>query len=52
MVMIPDLIDLDENLDAPIPDRFADLAESCAARGMTNPWCARSCARWAARGSI
>ena len=28
MVMIPELVDLDENLDDPIPDRFADLAES------------------------
>ena len=28
MVMIPELIDLEENLDEPIPDRFADLAES------------------------
>lgn len=26
MVMIPDLVDLDENLDAPIPERFAGLA--------------------------
>tara|TARA_R110002020_G_scaffold134530_16_gene300394 strand:+ start:360 stop:1640 length:1281 start_codon:yes stop_codon:yes gene_type:complete len=28
MVMMPELIDLDENLDAPIPERFHDLAES------------------------
>ncbi len=28
MVMIPELVDLEENLDDPIPDRFADLAES------------------------
>jgi phenylpropionate dioxygenase-like ring-hydroxylating dioxygenase large terminal subunit len=27
MVMIPELVDLEENLDDPIPDRFADLAE-------------------------
>lgn len=27
MVMIPELVDLDANLDAPIPDRFAELAE-------------------------
>ncbi|MCW1932252.1 aromatic ring-hydroxylating dioxygenase subunit alpha [Pararhodobacter zhoushanensis] len=27
MVMIPELIDLDDNLDAPIPDRFAELAQ-------------------------
>jgi phenylpropionate dioxygenase-like ring-hydroxylating dioxygenase large terminal subunit len=33
MVMIPDLIDLDENLDAPIPDRFAELAEELRGEG-------------------
>lgn len=33
MVMIPDLIDLEANLDAPIPDRFADLARDLAAEG-------------------
>jgi len=33
MVMIPDLIDLDENLDAPIPDRFAELAAELVAEG-------------------
>jgi phenylpropionate dioxygenase-like ring-hydroxylating dioxygenase large terminal subunit len=33
MVMIPDLIDLDDNLDAPIPDRFAELAEELRAEG-------------------
>ncbi|MBN9698531.1 MAG: aromatic ring-hydroxylating dioxygenase subunit alpha [Zoogloea sp.] len=27
MVMIPELVDLEANLDAPIPDRFAELAE-------------------------
>lgn len=27
MVMIPELVDLEENLDAPIPERFAELAE-------------------------
>ncbi|WP_127104688.1 aromatic ring-hydroxylating dioxygenase subunit alpha [Pararhodobacter zhoushanensis] len=27
MVMIPELVDLDDNLDAPIPDRFAELAQ-------------------------
>lgn len=27
MVMIPELVDLDENLDAPIPERFAGLAQ-------------------------
>ncbi len=30
MVMIPDLIDLDANLDAPIPDRFEPLARELA----------------------
>lgn len=28
MVMIPDLVDLEENLDEPIPERFSDLAET------------------------
>jgi hypothetical protein len=28
MVMMPELIDLDENPDAPIPERFQDLAET------------------------
>jgi hypothetical protein len=37
MVMIPDLIDLDENLDAPIPDRFADLAEELRGEGHDEP---------------
>ncbi|HZU62507.1 MAG TPA: aromatic ring-hydroxylating dioxygenase subunit alpha [Novosphingobium sp.] len=32
-VMMPDLIDLEENLDAPIPERFADLAAELAAEG-------------------
>jgi phenylpropionate dioxygenase-like ring-hydroxylating dioxygenase large terminal subunit len=27
MVMIPELVDLEENLEAPIPERFAELAE-------------------------
>ena len=27
MVMIPDLVDLEQNLDAPIPERFAELAQ-------------------------
>ncbi|MPQ73150.1 aromatic ring-hydroxylating oxygenase subunit alpha [Acetobacter senegalensis] len=27
MVMIPDLVDLEDNLDAPVPDRFLELAE-------------------------
>ncbi|WP_157218082.1 aromatic ring-hydroxylating oxygenase subunit alpha [Flavisphingomonas formosensis] len=33
MVMIPDLIDLEDNLHAPIPERFADLAAELAAEG-------------------
>lgn len=33
MVMIPDLIDLDENLEAPIPERFAELAQELADEG-------------------
>ncbi|ABQ67111.1 Rieske (2Fe-2S) protein [Rhizorhabdus wittichii DC-6] len=34
MVMIPDLIDLEDNLDAPIPQRFEELAKELAAEGM------------------
>ncbi|KQX18676.1 MULTISPECIES: aromatic ring-hydroxylating oxygenase subunit alpha [unclassified Sphingomonas] len=34
MVMIPDLIDLEDNLDAPIPQRFEELAAELAAEGM------------------
>ncbi|WP_144097457.1 aromatic ring-hydroxylating oxygenase subunit alpha [Croceicoccus sediminis] len=33
MVMIPDLVDLEENLDAPIPERFADLAKALREEG-------------------
>ncbi|CAN5155537.1 aromatic ring-hydroxylating dioxygenase subunit alpha [soil metagenome] len=33
MVMIPDLIDLEDNLDAPIPERFAELAAELVAEG-------------------
>jgi phenylpropionate dioxygenase-like ring-hydroxylating dioxygenase large terminal subunit len=33
MVMIPDLIDLDDNLDAPIPERFAELGAELRAEG-------------------
>lgn len=33
MVMIPDLIDLEENLDAPIPERFAELAQELRDEG-------------------
>jgi phenylpropionate dioxygenase-like ring-hydroxylating dioxygenase large terminal subunit len=30
MIMVPDLIDLEENLDAPMPERFTDLAAELA----------------------
>lgn len=33
MVMIPDLVDLDDHLDAEIPERFSDLAEELRAEG-------------------
>lgn len=33
MVMIPGLVDLDENLDDPIPDRFAELAQELRDEG-------------------
>lgn len=33
MVMIPDLIDLEDNLEARIPERFAELAAELAAKG-------------------
>lgn len=33
MVMIPELVDLEENLDAPIPARFAELAEELRKEG-------------------
>ncbi|KPQ30905.1 MULTISPECIES: aromatic ring-hydroxylating oxygenase subunit alpha [unclassified Halomonas] len=33
MVMIPELVDLDENLEAPIPERFADLAQELRGEG-------------------
>jgi phenylpropionate dioxygenase-like ring-hydroxylating dioxygenase large terminal subunit len=33
MVMIPDLIDLEDRLDAPIPERFAELAKELATEG-------------------
>lgn len=33
MVMIPDLIDLEQNLDEPIPERFKELAAELAAEG-------------------
>jgi len=36
MVMIPDLIDLEDNLDAPIPERFEELAKELAAEGRTD----------------
>lgn len=34
MAMIPELIDLEENLDEPIPERFADLAKSLVEEGL------------------
>ena len=33
MVMIPDLVDLEENLDAPIPERFEELAQELREEG-------------------
>lgn len=33
MVMIPDLVDLEENLDQPVPPRFQELAEELRAEG-------------------
>jgi phenylpropionate dioxygenase-like ring-hydroxylating dioxygenase large terminal subunit len=36
MVMIPDLIDLEENLEAPIPQRFEVLAAELAADGLSD----------------
>ena len=33
MVMMPDLVDLEENLEAPIPERFADLAQELRDEG-------------------
>ena len=33
MVMIPELVDLEENLDDPIPERFEDLAKELTAEG-------------------
>ena len=33
MAMIPELIDLDENLDAPIPERFTELAQELRDEG-------------------
>lgn len=33
MVMIPALVDLEANLDAPIPERFAELADALRAEG-------------------
>ena len=33
MVMIPELVDLEEDLDSPIPERFADLAKQLAEEG-------------------
>lgn len=36
MVMIPELVDLEENLDAPIPDRFQNLADELAKEGLAD----------------
>ena len=36
MVMIPELIDLDDNLEAPIPEKFADLARELVAEGYSD----------------
>lgn len=36
MVMIPELVDLEENLDDPIPERFSDLAKQLAEEGHTD----------------
>lgn len=36
MVMIPELVDLEENLDEPIPDRFKELADALFAEGRTD----------------
>ncbi|EJN05842.1 Rieske 2Fe-2S domain-containing protein [Phyllobacterium sp. YR531] len=33
MVMMPELVDLEENLDAPIPEKFAELADQLRAEG-------------------
>ena len=33
MVMIPELVDLDDNLDAPIPERFTELAQELRDEG-------------------
>ncbi|MCK6376308.1 MAG: aromatic ring-hydroxylating dioxygenase subunit alpha [Zoogloea sp.] len=36
MVMIPQLVDLEANLDAPIPERFAELAQALRDEGHTD----------------
>lgn len=36
MVMIPSLVDLDQDLDAPIPERFAELAAELAVEGYSD----------------
>jgi len=36
MVMIPELVDLEENLDEPIPARYSDLAKQLADEGHSN----------------
>lgn len=43
MVMIPDLVDLDDGLDAPVPERFADLADALRAEGRDEAEVRRVC---------
>ena len=43
MVMIPDLVDLEDNLDAPIQDRFSELAEELRAEGRSEEEVRRIC---------
>jgi hypothetical protein len=51
MVMIPELIDLEENLDAPVPDRFLELAQALREEATKSSRCAASSAPWAAAAS-
>jgi phenylpropionate dioxygenase-like ring-hydroxylating dioxygenase large terminal subunit len=43
MVMIPDLVDLEDNLDAPIPERFSELAGALRAEGRDEEEVRRVC---------
>lgn len=43
MVMIPDLVDLEDNLDAPIQERFSGLAEELRAEGRSEEDVRRIC---------